>query len=104
MLGALQRRLKGPGSSYHQLDYLTKRHLLRKAKAIRVLTILTSLDLPLLLAASLLGMQTPFTQMAHNKTPVGKEEEDRLIGIIILFDFFGMFLWLDDIRYLRHQI
>ena len=73
-----------------QLDYLTKKHAIREAKAIRVLTILASLYLPLSLAASLLGMQTPFREVAHTKT----ENDRSLVGTNLLFDFLGVFIWL----------
>jgi hypothetical protein len=73
-----------------QLDYLTKRHAIREAKAIKILTILASLYLPLSLSASLLGMQSPFKQIAHNKTP----SPQNLVGTNLLFDFFGVFIGL----------
>ena len=73
-----------------QLDYLTKRHSIREAKAIKILTILASLYLPLSLAASVLGMQTPFKAVAHTKTLV----DQSLLGTNLLFDFFGVFIGL----------
>lgn len=73
-----------------QLDYLTKRHAIREAKAIRVLTILASFYLPLSLAASVLGMQTPFRKVAYTVT---KDDQD-LGGTNLLFDFFGVFVGL----------
>ena len=74
-----------------QLDYLTKRHAIREAKAIKILTILASLYLPLSLSASLLGMQSPFKQIAHTKKSI--DEED-LADTNLLFDFLGVFIWL----------
>ncbi|KAJ4366457.1 hypothetical protein N0V83_008093 [Neocucurbitaria cava] len=73
-----------------QLDYLSKRHAIREAKAIKILTVLASLYLPLSLSASLLGMQTPFRQVAHTQTPA----EQDLVGTNLLFDFFGVFVGL----------
>ena len=73
-----------------QLDYLSKRHAIREAKAIKILTILASLYLPLSLSASLLGMQSPFKQIAHSKTA----SDPDLVGTNLLFDFFGVFIWL----------
>lgn len=70
-----------------QLDYLTKRHAIREAKAIKILTILASLYLPMSLSASFLGMQSPFKQIAHARGPV----ERNLNGTNLLFDFFGVF-------------
>lgn len=77
-----------------QLDYLTKRHAIREAKAIKILTILASLYLPLSLSAALLGMQTPFRQVAHDRTADKTSEEERLVGTNLMFDFFGVFIWL----------
>jgi hypothetical protein len=79
-----------------QLDYLTKRHSIREAKSIKILTILASLYLPLSLSASILSVQTPFRAVAHNKT---KNESDGtsnqdLEGTNLLFDFFGVFIVL----------
>ena len=73
-----------------QLDYLTKRHAIRESKAIKILTILASLYLPLSLSASLLGMQTPFRAVAHTVTAA----DQTLVGSNLLFDFFGVFIWL----------
>ena len=73
-----------------QLDYLTKRHAIREAKAIRILTILASLYLPLSLSASVLGMQFPFKQIAHTQTGSAQNLE----GTNLLFDFFGVFIGL----------
>lgn len=74
-----------------QLDYLAKRHTIRKAKSIKILTILASLYLPLSLSASLLGMQTPFKLIAHDNK--GSTMPD-LTGTNLLFDFLGVFIWL----------
>ncbi|KAE9370067.1 hypothetical protein N431DRAFT_559358 [Stipitochalara longipes BDJ] len=76
-----------------QLDYLTKRHSIREAKAIKILTILASLYLPLSLSASVLGMQSPFKEVAHTATKNDVTSE-RLIGTNLLFDFFGVFIGL----------
>lgn len=73
-----------------QLDYLTKRHTIREAKAIKILTILASLYLPLSLSASVLGIQSPFKQIAHTKTLSAQN----LVGTNLLFDFFGVFIGL----------
>jgi len=73
-----------------QLDYLTKRHAIREAKAIKILTILAALYLPLSLSASVLGMQSAFKQIAHTKT----EKDQNLVGTNLLFDFFGVFIGL----------
>jgi hypothetical protein len=73
-----------------QLDYLTKRHAIREAKAIKILTILASLYLPLSLSASVLGMQFPFKQIAHTQTLSAQS----LVGTNLLFDFFGVFIGL----------
>jgi hypothetical protein len=73
-----------------QLDYLTKRHAIREAKAIKILTILASLYLPLSLSASVLGMQFPFKQIAHTQT----QSAQNLEGTNLLFDFFGVFIGL----------
>ncbi|KAN0104858.1 hypothetical protein V8E51_010603 [Hyaloscypha variabilis] len=73
-----------------QLDYLTKRHAIREAKAIKILTILASLYLPLSLSASALGMQTPFKAVAHTQTLSPQD----LVGTNLLFDFFGVFIGL----------
>ncbi|KAE8449659.1 hypothetical protein EG329_007989 [Mollisiaceae sp. DMI_Dod_QoI] len=75
-----------------QLDYLTKRHAIREAKAIKILTILASLYLPLSLSASVLGIQSPFKQIAHTQT--SSEVSQRLVGTNLLFDFFGVFIGL----------
>jgi hypothetical protein len=72
-----------------QLDYLSKRHAIHEAKSIKILTILASLYLPLSLSASLLGMSTPFKAVASNKTA-----DQDLDGTNLLFDFFGVFIWL----------
>ncbi|KAK3384025.1 hypothetical protein B0T24DRAFT_662434 [Lasiosphaeria ovina] len=78
-----------------QLDYLTKKHAIREAKAIKVLTILASLYLPLSLSATLLGMQTPFRMVAHTIVPSDQTSNPLLIlGTNLLFDFFGVFIWL----------
>jgi hypothetical protein len=84
-----QRALDALG---RQLDYLTKRHAIREAKAIRILTILASLYLPLSLSASILGMQFPFKEIAHVKKPEADEDANRLTGTNLLFDFFGLFV------------
>jgi hypothetical protein len=76
-----------------QLDYLTKRHSIREAKAIKILTILASLYLPLSLAASVLGMQTPFKGVAHTRLTSDDHGQD-LTGTNLLFDFFGVFTGL----------
>ncbi len=73
-----------------QLDYLTKRHAIREAKAIKILTILASLYLPLSLSASLLSMQSPFKKIAHDQTQMERD----LVGTNLLFDFFGVFIGL----------
>ncbi|KAI9666705.1 MAG: hypothetical protein M1821_004641 [Bathelium mastoideum] len=73
-----------------QLDYLAKRHAIREAKAIKILTILASFYLPLSLAASLLGMQNPFKAIARNQTSFPPD----LVGTNLLFDFFGVFVGL----------
>ncbi|MCJ1284069.1 hypothetical protein MMC26_003400 [Xylographa opegraphella] len=73
-----------------QLDYLTKRYSIREADSIKRLTILASIYLPLSLAASLLGMQTPFRAIAHNQT----QEKQDLDGTNLLFDFLGVFIIL----------
>ncbi|KAI0203397.1 hypothetical protein F4808DRAFT_43416 [Astrocystis sublimbata] len=75
-----------------QLDYLTKRHAIREAKSIRILTILASFYLPLSLSASLLGMQSPFKDIAHDRRL--DEDSARLVGTNLLFDFFGLFVVL----------
>ncbi len=51
-----------------QLDYLTKRHAIREAEAIKILTILASLYLPLSLSATMLSIQFPFKKIGHTKT------------------------------------
>jgi hypothetical protein len=88
-----QRALHALG---RQLDYLTKRHSIREAKSIKVLTILASLYLPLSLSASLLGMQNPLRAVAHSRT--SSEQDDiggqNLVGTNLLFDFFGVFIVL----------
>jgi len=76
-----------------QLDYLTKRHAIREAKAIKILTILASLYLPLSLSASVLGMQYPFKQIAHTRL-TSDDNDQNLIGTNLLFDFFGVFIGL----------
>ncbi|KAL1852535.1 hypothetical protein Daus18300_012133 [Diaporthe australafricana] len=73
-----------------QLDYLTKRHAIREAKSIKILTILASFYLPLSLSASLLGMSSPFKFITHDIT----EPAFDTIGSNLLFDFFGVFIWL----------
>lgn len=73
-----------------QLDYLTKRHAIREAKSIKILTILASFYLPLSLSASLLGMSSPFKAIARNKT----EPEIDTVGTNLLFDFVGVYIWL----------
>lgn len=73
-----------------QLDYLTKRHAIREAKAIKILTILASLYLPLSLSASVLGMQSPFKQITHTQT----KDTYTPVGTNLLFDFFGVFIGL----------
>lgn len=73
-----------------QLDYLSKRHAIREAKSIKILTILASFYLPLSLSASMLGMDTPFKKVAHDDTG----EEMDLVGTNLLFDFVGVFIWL----------
>lgn len=82
-----------------QLDYLTKRHAIREAKAIKVLTILASLYLPLSLSASILGMSSPFKEVAHTQSPADQSQAptSRLIGTNLLFDFFGVFIGLGAI-------
>ncbi|KAI1734956.1 hypothetical protein F4680DRAFT_436485 [Xylaria scruposa] len=75
-----------------QLDYLTKRHAIGEAKAIRTLTILASVYLPLSLAASLLGMQSPLKDIAHDRNV--NDNPARLNGTNLLFDFFGIFVVL----------
>ena len=72
------------------LDYLTKRHAIREAKSIKTLTLLASLYLPLSLSASILGMSTPFKQIANNKS----EHPQSYAGTNLLFDFFGVFIGL----------
>lgn len=76
-----------------QLDYLTKRHSIREAKAIKILTILASLYLPLSLSASVLGVQTPFKEVAHTRLTSDNSDQN-LIGTNLLFDFFGVFIGL----------
>ena len=73
-----------------QLDYLTKRYSIREADSIKRLTILASIYLPLSLAASLLGMQTPFRAISHSQT----QEKQDLDGTNLLFDFLGVFIVL----------
>jgi hypothetical protein len=73
-----------------QLDYLTKRHAIGEAKAIRILTILASIYLPLSLSASLLGMQSPLKDIAHDRDV--SDDPARLNGTNLLFDFFGVFV------------
>jgi hypothetical protein len=75
-----------------QLDYLTKRHAINEAKAIRILTILASFYLPLSLSGTLLGMQTPFRLVAHDVAE-SDSDSDKL-GSNLLFDFFGGFIVL----------
>jgi hypothetical protein len=91
-----------------QLEYLTKRHAIREAKAIRILTILAAFYLPLSLSASMLGMQTPFKQVAHtiraDELP-GDKLGDRELSTNLLFDFFGVFISLSTITiFLVHAI
>jgi hypothetical protein len=76
-----------------QLDYLTKRHAIREAKAIKILTILASLYLPLSLSASVLGMQSPFKQIAHTRLKSDGSDQN-LSETNLLFDFFGVFIGL----------
>ncbi|KAI1322511.1 hypothetical protein F5Y16DRAFT_38400 [Xylariaceae sp. FL0255] len=78
-----------------QLDYLSKRHAIREAKSIKTLTILASIYLPLSLSASLLGMSSPFKQLAHDRV-LNEDDVDntRLVGTNLLFDFFGVFIIL----------
>lgn len=73
-----------------QLDYLAKRYAIREAKAIKILTILASFYLPLSLSAALLGIQSPFKQIAHTRTL----SDQNLVGTNLLFDFFGVFIGL----------
>lgn len=79
-----------------QLDYLAKRHAIREAKAIKILTILASFYLPLSLSASLLGIQSPFKKLAHTLTPSEQSDQggQNLVGTNLLFDFFGVFIGL----------
>ncbi|KAF2726680.1 hypothetical protein EJ04DRAFT_557852 [Polyplosphaeria fusca] len=79
-----------------QLDYLSKRHAIREAKSIKILTILASLYLPLSLSASLLGMQSPFKVIAHTMTESEANDDNypRLNGTNLVFDFFGVFIGL----------
>ncbi|KAI0117816.1 hypothetical protein GGR51DRAFT_268414 [Nemania sp. FL0031] len=79
-----------------QLDYLTKRHSIREAKQIKTLTILASFYLPLSLSASLLGMSSPFKDIAHDRT-LNDDDPARLVGTNLLFDFFGVFITLGTI-------
>ncbi|KAJ8132844.1 hypothetical protein O1611_g777 [Lasiodiplodia mahajangana] len=79
-----------------QLDYLTKKHSIREAKSIKTLTILASLYLPLSLSASLLGMSSPFKDIAHDRT-LDDDDPARLVGTNLLFDFFGVFVTLATI-------
>lgn len=79
-----------------QLDYLTKRHTIREAKAIKILTILASLYLPLSLAASVLGMQSPLKQVAHTRL-TSDDSDQNLVGTNLLVDFFGIFIGLATI-------
>ena len=72
-----------------QLDYLSKRHAIREAKAIKILTILASLYLPLSLSAAILSMATPFQAVVYNRTP-----ERNLDHTNLAFDFFGVFVAL----------
>jgi NADH:ubiquinone oxidoreductase subunit 6 (subunit J) len=88
-----------------QLDYLTKRHSIREAKSIKILTILASLYLPLSLSASVLGMQSPFKQVAHTKTVIDQESGQDLVGTNLLFDFFGVFIGLATVTiFILHAI
>jgi multisubunit Na+/H+ antiporter MnhB subunit len=81
-----------------QLEYLTKRHAISEAKSIRVLTILAAIYLPLSLAASVLGMQSPFKKIAHNMTQANLDgDEAYLVDTNLLFDFFGIFVGLSAI-------
>lgn len=80
-----------------QLEYLTKRHTIREAKAIRILTILAAFYLPLSLSVSILGMQTPFKQVAHTIKAdelSGDKLGDRELNTNLLFDFLGVFILL----------
>jgi hypothetical protein len=74
-----------------QLDYLAKRHAIRESKAIKIMTILASLYLPLSLSASLLGISTPLKAVAHN---VKADDPVKWLGTNLLFDFFGVFITL----------
>ncbi|KAK0733233.1 hypothetical protein B0T26DRAFT_683196 [Lasiosphaeria miniovina] len=88
-------RLSRPKTPPPQTDYLTKKHAIREAKAIKILTILASLYLPLSLSATLLGMQTPFRMVAHTIVP--SDQASNLLLILdtnLLFDFLGVFIWL----------
>lgn len=91
-----------------QLEYLTKRHAIREAKAIRILTILAAFYLPLSLSASILGMQTPFKQVAHTirtDESSGEISGDRDLNTNLLFDFFGVFVSLGTITiFIVHAI
>ena len=51
-----------------QLDYLTRKHTIREAKSIKILTILATLYFTLSLSAALLGMQTPSKAVVHTAT------------------------------------
>ena len=92
--GVCEERSNNADKALHalnrQLDYLTKRHAIREAKAIRILTILASLYLPLSLSASALGMQNPFKQVVHTQNG----QPPNLEGTNLLFDFFGVFVGL----------
>lgn len=77
-----------------QLDYLTKKHSIREAKSIKILTILASLYLPFSLSAAILGIQNPFRAVAHTITPSDNPSNQDLIGTNLLFDFFGVFIAL----------
>jgi hypothetical protein len=52
------------------------------------------LYLPLSLSASVLGMQSPFKQVAHTLTPNDQQNGQNLVGTNLLFDFFGVFIGL----------
>lgn len=91
-----------------QLEYLTKRHAIREAKAIRILTILAAFYLPLSLSASILGMQNPFKQVAHTIRSHELSDDpldQRNLNTNLLFDFFGVFIALGTITiFIVHAI
>lgn len=76
-----------------QLNYFTKKHAIRETKAIKILTILASLYLPLSLSASMLSILSPFKAVAHTKTSIDQD----LIETNMLFNFFGVFIELATI-------